>query len=92
MKMNNESIAREFAADSGMSVKSAKDAVAFFFETIAANLEEGHEVNIAGFGKFTVKDRPERQVRNPKTGEMMTAAAKKTFKFTPAKALKDRVI
>ena len=35
--------------------------------------------------------RPERQVRNPATGESVTKAADKQVKFTIAKALKDSV-
>ena len=48
-------------------------------------------VSIAGFGKFAVKDRPERQGRNPSTGEAMTIAASKKVSFTPAKGLKDKL-
>lgn len=92
MKLNNETLAREFSAASDLTMKTAKEGVAFLFETIAANLEEGHEINIAGFGKFTCKDKPERQARNPRTGEMLTIPAKRVLKFTPAKALKERVL
>jgi len=94
MKMNNEAIAREFAEDfpGGLSLKQSKEVVAKFFDLIATNLAEGHEINIAGFGKFKVSDKPERQARNPRTGEMVTVPAKKALKFTPAKALKDSVI
>ncbi|WP_449263660.1 HU family DNA-binding protein [Escherichia coli] len=44
-----------------------------------------------GFGKFAVKDRPERQGRNPATGEAMTIAASKKVSFTAAKGLKDKL-
>lgn len=64
-------------------------------ETLVTNLRlaassatgEG-EVSISGFGKFTVVSRPERQVRNPSTGEMMMAKASKTVKFKPSATLK----
>lgn len=92
MKLNNEALARELAADSQMPLNRAREAVSFFFENIAANLSEGHEISIAGFGKFTCKDKPERQARNPRTGEMLTIPAKRVLKFTPAKALKERVL
>jgi DNA-binding protein HU-beta len=52
---------------------------------------KGEEVSIPGFGKFTVKDRPEREGRNPGTGEAITIAASKKVAFTAAKGLKDRM-
>ena len=38
---------------------------------------------------FKVKASPEREGRNPATGEKMTVAASKKLTFAPAKALKD---
>jgi DNA-binding protein HU-beta len=48
-------------------------------------------VTLPGIGKVSCKARPERQVRNPATGETMTKAADKQVKVTIAKALKDSV-
>ena len=48
-------------------------------------------VSINGFGKFNVKASPEREGRNPATGEAMTIAASKTAKFKPSKTLKDQL-
>jgi DNA-binding protein HU-beta len=42
-------------------------------------------------GKMACRARPERQVRNPATGETMTKAADKSVKFSIAKSLKDIV-
>jgi len=36
-----------------------------------------------------VQDRPERQGRNPATGEAITIAASRKLAFTPAKQLRD---
>ncbi|RSU64367.1 HU family DNA-binding protein, partial [Sphingomonas sp. S-NIH.Pt3_0716] len=52
---------------------------------------KGEEISLPGFGKFKVKDTPERSGRNPSTGEAITIAASKKITFTPAKALKDRL-
>jgi DNA-binding protein HU-beta len=51
----------------------------------------GGTVTIPGLGKVACKARPERQVRNPATGETMTKPADKQVKFAIAKALKDVV-
>jgi hypothetical protein len=56
-------------------------------ETAAA--VSGSETSIPGFGKFKVKDTPEREARNPATGQTIKVAAAKKLNFAPAKALKD---
>lgn len=97
MKMTVDQMARELSADLGneldhrVSNKAAKAVLTKVFEYIGQSLADGHEVNIPGFGKFRVNDKPEREVRNPKTGEMMTVPAKRALKFTPSKNLKDSV-
>jgi DNA-binding protein HU-beta len=42
-----------------------------------------------GFGSFKVVDRPEREARNPRTGEKIEVPASKVPKFVPGKGLKD---
>ena len=93
MKLNVDQLAREFSEDFPVKVsnKEAKLAIQKMFDLITENLAQGHEVNIPDFGKFKVADKPERQGRNPKTGETMTIAAKRVFKFTPAKYLKEKL-
>lgn len=54
-------------------------------------LAKGEDVSVPGFGKFAVKDRPERQGRNPATGETMTIAASRKLSFTAAKELKNKL-
>ena len=54
-------------------------------------MKEGDRVNLAGFGTFTVLDKPSRKGRHPKTGEEIDIAAKKVPKFSPGKGLKDVV-
>ena len=51
----------------------------------------GGAVTLPGLGKVVCRARPERQVRNPATGETVTKGADKQVKFTIAKALKDSV-
>jgi DNA-binding protein HU-beta len=71
--------------------KEAEAVVDSVFEAIAKALKEGDRVNLAGFGTFTVIDKPSRKGRHPKTGEEIDIAAKKVPKFSPGKGLKDVV-
>ena len=61
------------------------------FIVIGREVAAGTPVTLPGIGKIAPRSRPERQVRNPATGEMMTKPADKAVKFTAAKALKDLV-
>ena len=64
------------------------DAVA---AVVTREVAAGGAVTLPGIGKISCKARPERQVRNPATNEIMTKAADKQVKVTIAKALKDSV-
>jgi integration host factor subunit alpha len=51
---------------------------------IKDSLENGKDVLISGFGKFSVKEKRERRGRNPQTGEPITLSSRKivTFKYS----------
>ncbi|MEH3036095.1 MAG: HU family DNA-binding protein [Sphingomonas adhaesiva] len=89
--MNIGELVKGVATATGTSEADAKKAVTAVFDQIAAAAAKGEEVAVPGFGKFSVKDRPERQGRNPATGEAMTIAASKKVSFTAAKGLKDKL-
>ncbi|EHH03540.1 hypothetical protein ATCR1_20655 [Agrobacterium tumefaciens CCNWGS0286] len=54
-----------------------------------ATATSGAETSISGFGKFKIKNTPEREARNPGTGATIKVAAARKLTFQPAKALKD---
>ena len=88
MTTTNE-IADKIASDNGLTKVQAKGIVEAVFQAIADAAASDSETSIPGFGKFKVKASPEREGRNPATGEKMTVAASKKLTFAPAKALKD---
>ena len=75
----------------GADKKTAGAALDAIAAIVAREVTEGGAVTLPGLGKVACRARPERQVRNPATGEMVTKAADKQVKFTIAKALKDSV-
>ena len=89
--MNVSELAKGVAAATGTSEADAKKAITAVFDGVADAASRGEEVSIPGFGKFAVKDRPERQGRNPGTGEAITIGASKAVSFTAAKGLKDKL-
>ncbi len=58
-------------------------------EVIQEAVASGNDVQLVGFGTFSVSERAGREGRNPATGETMTIPAKKVVKFKPGKALSD---
>ena len=79
------------ATEAGLSKKDAEKAVNTMLATITEELKKGEKVSLVGFGTFEVRERPERQGRNPQTKEPMTIAASKLPSFKAGKALKDAV-
>ena len=79
------------ATEAGLSKKDAEKAVNTMLATITEELKKGEKVSLVGFGTFEVRERPERQGRNPQTKEPMTIAASKLPAFKAGKALKDAV-
>ena len=62
-----------------------------FEEVVTEALKSGDEVQITGFGKFSVKERKAREGRNPQTGQVMKIAAQKVPAFSAGNALKQAV-
>ncbi|MEX0283787.1 MAG: HU family DNA-binding protein [Paracoccaceae bacterium] len=71
--------------------KSAGAALEAVSAIITREVSGGGAVTLPGVGKIYCRERPERQVRNPATGETFTKEADKVVKMTIAKALKDSV-
>jgi integration host factor subunit alpha len=51
------------------------------FELIKKSLEDGEDVLISGFGKFSVKEKQGRNGRNPQTGEPLKLSPRKVVTF-----------
>lgn len=75
----------------GSDKKTAGAALDAIAAVVTREVTSGGAVTLPGLGKVVCRARPERQVRNPATGETVTKAADKQVKFTIAKALKDAV-
>src|SRR3954454_24930978 len=80
------------ASEAGIQKDAAKKAVDAVFAGIVEAAKKGEEVNLAGFGKFKVKDSQARQGRNPSTGEIIEIAASRKLGFSPAKQVKDALV
>lgn len=88
MTTTNE-IADRIASEHNLTKAQAKTIVESVFSQIAEAAKAGAETSIPSFGKFKVKETPEREGRNPATGATIKIAAAKKLAFMPGKALKD---
>ena len=75
----------------GLNHREAKEMVELFFQEIAASLEAGEDVKLAGFGVFSSRDKPERPGRNPKTGEAIPVSARRVVTWHPSGSLRNAV-
>jgi DNA-binding protein HU-beta len=89
--MTKMQLVAELATTMGADKKTAGAALDAVVAVVTRTVAEGGSVTLPGLGKMACRARPERQVRNPATGETMTKAADRQVKFTIAKALKDSV-
>ena len=65
--------------------------VSTIFETISEALAEGDRVELRGFGALSVRSRPARAGRNPRTGETVEVPAKAVPFFKSGKELRERL-
>jgi DNA-binding protein HU-beta len=90
-KMTKTELAASVSTSTGLSKKDALSALDATLEAIKESLASEDTVSILGFGTFSIKERPEREGRNPMTGEPMTIKASKSVSFKAGKGLKDAV-
>ncbi|MGV8080357.1 MAG: integration host factor subunit alpha [Syntrophales bacterium] len=83
--MTKKEIIDEIRGQLDMTQKEANEAVESTLEIIKEELEQGREVMISGFGKWSVLTKKPRRGRNPQTGEAITITGRKvvTFKVSP---------
>jgi DNA-binding protein HU-beta len=89
--MTKAQLVAAVAEEAGSDKKAAAAAIDALTAVITKEVVAGGAVTLPGLGKFYCRERPQRTVRNPATGEAITKAADKAVKVTIAKALKDSV-
>ncbi|SPJ23284.1 HU family DNA-binding protein [Palleronia abyssalis] len=89
--MTKTQLVAALADKMGTQKKEAGEALDAITDIITEEVSGGGAVTLPGVGKIYCRERPERMVRNPATGEQMKKDADKVVKMTIAKALKDSV-
>jgi DNA-binding protein HU-beta len=89
--MNKAELIEAIAEAANLTKVEAGRALDGLVDAITDALKKGDTVSLVGFGSFLVKERAERQGRNPQSGESITIAAARIPSFKAGKALKDAV-
>lgn len=72
----------------GASKRQIEETLEAIGGVVTERLRVDNELNLPGIGKLTVKHKPQRQARNPRTGETVTVAASKAVRFAASSTLK----
>ncbi len=91
MALNKTALIEEIAGKANASKSDAQRFFDAFTEVVTESLKNGEQVQITGFGKFSVKERKAREGRNPQTGQKMNIAASKVPSFSAGSVLKEAI-
>ena len=89
--MNKSELIDAIAASADIPKAVAGRALDAVIDSVTGALKAGDDVVLVGFGTFSVKERAERDGRNPQTGKTIKIAAAKKPGFKAGKALKEAV-
>jgi integration host factor subunit beta len=89
--IKSELVARLAEENPHLFQRDVERIVNTIFDEISAALSRGDRVELRGFGAFSVKQRPARQGRNPRTGEPVQVEAKHVPFFKSGKELRERL-
>ena len=89
--IRSELVQQLIADNPGLSPRDVEAIVTTFFDTIADKLAADGRVELRGFGAFSVRGRPARAGRNPRTGDTVDVPAKSVPFFKSGKELRERL-
>ena len=73
------------AAEASVSKAQAQAVLEALGPVIQTNAQSGYSIALPGLGRFSIKDRPARTGRNPRTGESVEIAASQVLTFKASK-------
>jgi nucleoid DNA-binding protein len=89
--MNKEELINAISEKTGFTKADSKRFLDAHLEAIEEALKKGDNVQLIGFGSYSIVERKATTGRNPRTGEEIKIAASKKVKFSVGKQLKEAV-
>lgn len=87
----SELVAQLAKRNPSLHVSELERVVNTVFDSITDALAEGSRVELRGFGAFSIRTRPARTGRNPRTGEAVQVPEKSVPFFKVGKELRERI-
>lgn len=87
--MTKEDLIKNVWKELDVTNKEARQIVENVFDTMRNVLAKGEEIEIRGFGKFSLRNKNKRIGRNPRTGEEAEISARRVVTFRPSKIFKN---
>ena len=91
MALTRKKLAEDLVETLKINKQVAENLVEMFFREISLLLEQGQQLSLSGFGNFNLRDKKERQGRNPRTGKAFPVTARRVVTFRAGQKLKARV-
>ena len=89
--MHKVNIATRIHQEAGIPPADAAKVLDWILELFQTTLQAGEPIAIAGFGKFTVRNKRARQGRNPRTGDAVMISARRAVTFQASQLFKAHV-
>jgi integration host factor subunit beta len=89
--IKSELVGRVATANPHLYQRDVENVVNAILDAISEALARGDRVELRGFGAFSVKSRPAREGRNPRTGERVSVAQKSVPFFKSGKEMRARL-
>ena len=91
MTLTKEDLKKSIQDNLDIPKSESSTIIESFLETIKSSLESGEDVLISGFGKFLVKEKNERNGRNPATGNNLILGARRLVMFKCSGKLREKL-
>ena len=89
--IKSELVARIAARNPHLYQRDVENIVNTILGTVVDAMKSGDRVELRGFGAFSVKSRPARTGRNPRTGEKVPVSEKFVPFFKTGKEMRERL-
>jgi integration host factor subunit beta len=89
--IKSELVERIAAQNPHLYMRDVENIANAILNAITAALARGDRVELRGFGAFSVKDRPARTGRNPRTGAQVSVKQKRVPFFKTGKEMRERL-
>jgi DNA-binding protein HU-beta len=90
--MNKAELIHQISTRTRMSKKEVNLLLTCILEVIITTVSSGEPVRLVGFGSFKLREKKEREGRNPRTGNPIIIKASKIATFSAGKFFREKLI